>query len=307
MGLVLGRAGDDERPVLAADGACPGGATRLSSPFGPGDGHVAAVDRHVDARRDGDGQASDARHVVRPTRRNARTSPPSWRLAACCAGHDPLAGADDDDAEAAEHARDVRLARVDPQAGLADPLEAGDDRDLAVDVLEGDAQDWPSGRPGSSLTSAMKPSSLRMRAISRLVREAGTTTSVCRARDALRMRVSMSAIGSEMFIGALPARLGDARQLAEQRTLAEADAAQREPAHEGARSAAHGAAVIAAHLELRCPGSPLRSAISWPSDSSPRLRGEGHAEEFEKRLDSSSVFAVVTMLISSPRRRSTLS
>ena len=47
----------------------------------------------------------------------------------------------------------------------------------------------------------MKPSSLRMRAISRFVRDAGTTTSVWRARDALRTRVSMSAIGSEMFIG----------------------------------------------------------------------------------------------------------
>src|SRR6476646_12034929 len=62
------------------------------------------------------------------------------RLARLLAGHDPLARADDDDAEAAEHPRDVRLARVDAQAGLADPLEAGDDRDLPVDVLEGDAQ-----------------------------------------------------------------------------------------------------------------------------------------------------------------------
>src|ERR1700675_3142349 len=62
------------------------------------------------------------------------------RLTRLLAGHDPLARADDDDAEAAQHARDVRLARVDAQAGLADPLEAGDDRDLPVDVLEGDAQ-----------------------------------------------------------------------------------------------------------------------------------------------------------------------
>ena len=46
----------------------------------------------------------------------------------------------------------------------------------------------------------MKPSSVRMRAISRLVRDAGTTTSVWRARAAFRTRVSMSAIGSEMFI-----------------------------------------------------------------------------------------------------------
>src|SRR6478735_1377770 len=62
------------------------------------------------------------------------------RLARLLAGHDALAGADDDDAEADAHARDVRLARIDAQAGLADPLEAGDHGDLPVDVLEGDAQ-----------------------------------------------------------------------------------------------------------------------------------------------------------------------
>src|SRR5262249_1695231 len=42
-------------------------------------------------------------------------------LLGLAAGHDPLGGADDDDAEAAEHPRDVRLARVHAQAGLADP------------------------------------------------------------------------------------------------------------------------------------------------------------------------------------------
>src|SRR6476661_7350901 len=63
------------------------------------------------------------------------------RLARLLAGHDPLARADDDDAEAAEHPRDVRLACIDTQAGLADALEAGHDRDLAVDVLEGQAKD----------------------------------------------------------------------------------------------------------------------------------------------------------------------
>src|SRR6185295_19121200 len=103
----------------------------------------------------------------------------------------------------------------------------------------------------SSVTSAMKPSSLRMRAISRLVRDAGTTTSVWRAREALRTRVSMSAIGSEMFIRDLPARLGDARQLALEGALPEADAAQREPPHVGPRAAAHDAAVIRLHLVLR--------------------------------------------------------
>src|SRR6476619_4099519 len=57
------------------------------------------------------------------------------------AGHDPLARADDDDAEAAEDPRDVGLAGVDPEAGLADPLEARHHRHLAVDVLEGEPQD----------------------------------------------------------------------------------------------------------------------------------------------------------------------
>src|SRR6478672_9597529 len=62
------------------------------------------------------------------------------RLTRLLAGHDPLARADDDDAQAAEDARDVRLARIHAQAGLADALQSGDDRDLPVDVFEGDAQ-----------------------------------------------------------------------------------------------------------------------------------------------------------------------
>src|SRR5512142_482353 len=101
----------------------------------------------------------------------------------------------------------------------------------------------------------MKPSSSRIRAISRLVREAGTTTSACRAREALRMRVSMSAIGSETFIAFLPARLGDAGQLAEQRSLAEADSAETEPPHESAWATTDVAAVVGLHL---VPRRPLR-------------------------------------------------
>src|SRR5688500_4290516 len=136
----------------------------------------------------------------------------------------------------------------------------------------------------SSRTSAMKPSSLRMRAISRLVRDAGTTTSVWRARDAFRTRVSMSAIGSEMFIGSLPTRLRDAGQLAQERTLPEADAAQREPSQEGARPSAHVAAVIRAHLELRSALRLCDHRLLGHVSPSPRLRGEGHAEEFKKLL-----------------------
>src|SRR5918993_439540 len=62
------------------------------------------------------------------------------RLARLLAGHDALAGADDDDAEAAQHPGDIGLARIHAQARLADALEPGHDGDLAVDVLEGDAQ-----------------------------------------------------------------------------------------------------------------------------------------------------------------------
>src|SRR3954453_188087 len=97
----------------------------------------------------------------------------------------------------------------------------------------------------------MKPSALRMRAISRFVRDAGTTTSRWRARDAFRTRVSMSAMGSEMFIRGLPARLGHARWLALEGALPEADAGQVEAAHEATRSSADHAAVVAARGELR--------------------------------------------------------
>src|SRR3954451_14665423 len=126
-----------------------------------------------------------------------------------------------------------------------------------------------------SATSAMKPSSLRIRAISRFVLDAGTTTSVWRARDALRMRVSMSAIGSETFIGLLPAGLRHARQFAEECALAEADAAQREPAHVRTRPTAHGAAVIPPHLELRRPLRLRDHGLLGHRSPSPALRREG--------------------------------
>ena len=46
----------------------------------------------------------------------------------------------------------------------------------------------------------MNPSSVRMRAISRFIRDEGRVSSLCRAALALRMRVSMSAIGSVTFM-----------------------------------------------------------------------------------------------------------
>src|SRR5688500_20187974 len=47
------------------------------------------------------------------------------RLARLLAGHDAPARADDDDAQPAEHPRDVRVGRVHAHAGLSEPRGAG--------------------------------------------------------------------------------------------------------------------------------------------------------------------------------------
>src|ERR1051325_6907659 len=116
----------------------------------------------------------------------------------------------------------------------------------------------------------------------------------------------MSAIGSEMFIG-LPARFRDAGQLAEQGALPEADPAQGEPAHVGTRPPAHETARVATNLELRLAlrlgDHRLLGHLYLPR----AYEAKGMPRSSSRRLLSSSVFAVVTMLISSPRRRSTLS
>src|SRR3546814_9863989 len=71
---------------------------------------------------------------------------------------------------------------------------------------------------------------------------------------ALRMRVSMSEIGSVMVMVGLPspARLGDAGDLPGVHHLAEADPAEAELAVHGVRTTAPLAPRVGAHLELRC-------------------------------------------------------
>src|ERR1700712_2496442 len=99
---------------------------------------------------------------------------------------------------------------------------------------------------------------------------------------------------------ALPARLGDARQLAGVRHLAQADPAQAELLVHRMRPAAAVAAGVAAHLELRL-------ALGLHDQ-----RGLGHAQFSLKGKPSclssarpwSSVVAVVTTVISMPRGRS---
>src|SRR4051812_43656315 len=85
--------------------------------------------------------------------------------------------------------------------------------------------------------------------------EDGIRTWSCIATLALRMRVSMSAMGSVIVMSSprlpSPARLGDARDLALMGELAEAQTAQAELAVHRARPAAPPAAGVGAHLELR--------------------------------------------------------
>src|SRR5262245_13843220 len=96
-----------------------------------------------------------------------------------------------------------------------------------------------------------------MRAISVLRREAGMSTRVCLAVTALRIRVSISAIGSVISLNLhlviwslgnlvnsthqltnLPTALRHSCDVALQGQLAEAQAAQRELPHVGSRAAA---------------------------------------------------------------------
>src|SRR5436190_20882250 len=83
--------------------------------------------------------------------------------------------------------------------------------------------------------------------------EEGMRTVSCMATFPLRMRVSMSAMGSVIVIEARspsPAGLGHARHLAAVHHLAKADPAQPELAVDGARSSAPPAAGIGPHPKL---------------------------------------------------------
>src|SRR3954452_13638706 len=75
----------------------------------------------------------------------------------------------------------------------------------------------------------------------------------CIAMFALRIRVSMSAIGSVIVIGSPPSprRLGHARHLSRVGELPEADPTQTELAVHRTRAATPAAPGVSAHLELR--------------------------------------------------------
>src|SRR5690242_4824765 len=84
--------------------------------------------------------------------------------------------------------------------------------------------------------------------MARFTFDAGTTTLTFSVACALRMRVSMSAMGSLMLISCLlPARLDHSGNLAAHRDLADLVAREAELAERAARPAGHGAAVAQPH------------------------------------------------------------
>src|SRR5262245_36597971 len=99
----------------------------------------------------------------------------------------------------------------------------------------------------------MKPSSLSSSATRTFSLDEGMSTFSCSARLPLRMRVSRSAMGSLLIGGSSPARLHDARHLALEGQLPEAEPAQLELPEVAPRTAAQLAAVIAARRKLRRP------------------------------------------------------
>src|SRR5438128_1545390 len=124
----------------------------------------------------------------------------------------------------------------------------------------------------------MKLFSFRIFAISTFSFETGMSTRRCFAPQALRMRVSISAIGSVILINSfssfyripsgrvemngLPARLADARDIARERKISEADSADAELSQESTGPAASAAAVVLPDAELRLPLALLYHGFS---------------------------------------------
>src|ERR1700748_3570678 len=127
-------------------------------------------------------------------------------------------------------------------------------------------------------------------------------TSSCIATFALRMRVSMSASGSVIVIGASlpsPARLRHARHFAGVDQFAQTHATQAELAEHGAWAAATLAARVAANLVLRLLALLLLECLSGHCYCPSRRNGKWKASR--SALPSALVRAVVTIVMSMPR------
>src|SRR5580658_8401088 len=149
---------------------------------------------------------------------------------------------------------------------------------------------------------AMKPSRSKMAASASFSFELGIFTVSNWAELALRMRVSMSAIGSVIVIGwpRSPARLGHARDLPGVHHRPKADPAQPELAEHGLGPAAPLAAGIPPHLELRDLLLLLDQCLLCHNDYRVSCRN-GKPNARKSARPCSSVWAVVTIVMSMPR------
>src|SRR4051812_21443074 len=126
-------------------------------------------------------------------------------------------------------------------------------------------------------------------------------TSSCIAMFALRMRVSMSEIGSVIVIVPLPSPAGlrHARDLPGVHHLAEAHPAEAELAVHGVRTTTALAARVGAHLELRGLVRLVDECLLGHQPCPSRLNGNPKASR--RALPWALVLAVVTIVMSMPR------
>src|SRR3954449_12465662 len=137
----------------------------------------------------------------------------------------------------------------------------------------------------------------------------GIFTASCMATLPLRMRVSMSAIGSVIVIvGAppSPACLGHAGHFAGVRKVAQADSTQPELAEHGARPTTPAAPGVGLHLVLGLALLLLNECLLGHYNCCPSRRN-GNPKAASRARPSSFVRAVVTMVMSMPRVVSILS
>src|SRR5664279_176903 len=126
---------------------------------------------------------------------------------------------------------------------------------------------------------------------------------------ALRIRVSMSAIGSVIVIGSSPSprSLGDARDLTGVSELTQADPAQTELAVHRARSTAPPASGVATDLELRLALLLVHERLLRHRYPCASVRRNGNPRARNRARPSSSVRPDVQMVMSMPRTVSILS
>src|SRR5271154_1793584 len=146
----------------------------------------------------------------------------------------------------------------------------------------------------------MKPSRSRTEAKDSLSLEPGIFTVSNMAELALRIRVSMSAMGSVIVMVGLPTRLCHARYLPGVHHHTQADTAEPELAIHGLGTTTPLATGVAPHLELGCALLLLNQSLFCHDAYRVSCRN-GKPNALRNARPSSLVRAVVTIVISMPR------